>query len=537
MAKEIRVRDLTLCSNTLQLLANQLTQEEALRLLSLYQNSKIYSAEAWDNTDKNTLIKIVLESPWFAYKQEDNIPNTPFFSVTFRARYLFAQTPIPDYVAERLFKKMINQGIKVIRIYDSLNDLDNLRDYLPMINALGGISDGALIFASDPIQEKTETHEKKSILARLFGSNESEPSSPTSIYTDDYYIEKAKQIESAGAKILTLEDSLGIATPSRIFSLMPKLKQAIRIPVSFQTRAINGNGLATMLTAIIKGVDIVDTCILPLDCNAYVPIIEIVNIFCNKIGIKLEANIETIAEIRSFIFDLITNYNHKGEEEVISLELLMEAQEKLYTNLPLDIDQAFYDAIGAASENREFDLIKACQQIENYFKISTPDTLCQNTILHPDIEYNLHSELQTLKADYLIEEAASYMNKIRIDAGSPPLSPQIAEILAAQASAMAIDIRDGKQPYSTICPPFIQLITGGLGQIPGDIDSSLQKYTGELQLSPAKNITYSEPENPQIDDLIGTKLATSDDEYLLLELDPALASEYLRDIRSKETLA
>ena len=40
---------------------------------------------------------------------------------------------------------------------------------------------------------------------------------------------------------------------------MPKLKKALKIPVDFHTHCTPGYGLASVLTAIIQGVDIVDT--------------------------------------------------------------------------------------------------------------------------------------------------------------------------------------------------------------------------------------------------------------------------------------
>lgn len=59
--------------------------------------------------------------------------------------------------------------------------------------------------------------------------------------------------------MITLKDMAGLVNPSRIYTLMPKLKQALKVDVDFHTHCTPGYGLASVLTAIIKGVDIVDT--------------------------------------------------------------------------------------------------------------------------------------------------------------------------------------------------------------------------------------------------------------------------------------
>ncbi len=79
---------------------------------------------------------------------------------------------------------------------------------------------------------------------------------------------------------------------------MPKLKAAVKVPVDFHTHCTPGYGLAAVLTAIIQGVDIVDTNIWWFGGGSAAPSIELIDIFCRKMGVEVEADMEAVAKIR-----------------------------------------------------------------------------------------------------------------------------------------------------------------------------------------------------------------------------------------------
>ena len=99
--------------------------------------------------------------------------------------------------------------------HSTVNDLDNVKESIRMINELGGIPDGAVCYTVDPKEE-----EPKGFFSKLFGKK------PEKIFTDEYFVEKAKAMEAYGAKIITLKDMAGLVNPSRIATIMPKLKRA-----------------------------------------------------------------------------------------------------------------------------------------------------------------------------------------------------------------------------------------------------------------------------------------------------------------------
>lgn len=66
----------------------------------------------------------------------------------------------------------------------------------------------------------------------MFGSK---PAEPEKIFTDEYFVNLAKQMESLGAKIITLKDMAGLVNPLRAASIISKLKSSLTVPVDFHT--------------------------------------------------------------------------------------------------------------------------------------------------------------------------------------------------------------------------------------------------------------------------------------------------------------
>ena len=145
-----------------------------------------------------------------------------------------------------------------MRIFDALNDIDNIKDSIKMINALGGIADGAVCYTVDPKEEEApKATGFGAKLKGLFGGNKTTESEK--IFTDEYFVEKAKEMEALGAKIITLKDMAGLVSPLRAASIISKLKANVNVPVDFHTHCTPGYGLASSVMAMIHGVDILDT--------------------------------------------------------------------------------------------------------------------------------------------------------------------------------------------------------------------------------------------------------------------------------------
>ena len=445
-----------------------------------------------------------------------------------RGRNLFGYVPYPNTVLEGFYKEAIKDGLNVMRIFDALNDLDNVRSSVKLINELGGIADGAVCYTVDPKDDEPEA--KVGFFARLFGKK---PAEKKKIFTDEYFIEKAKGFEEMGAKIITLKDMAGLVNPARIASLMPKLKANVNVPVDFHTHCTPGYGLASALMAIIHGVDILDTNIWWFGGGSAAPAIELIYLFCQKLGVEVEANMEAVGQIRTHLrgarqslaaYDL--NKDHFPREF-----------DPLKDKLPAEIE-AHLDAAVAAAKAEDFDaLLEHCHAIEDYFGFPKPNELVKEAEVPGGMYSNMVAQLKSLNASDLLDDAMRLIPMVRRDAGLVPLVTPTSQIVGSQAVMVAIDRRAGKPDYTTKSNQFISLVKGEYGHTPVPVDPAFrEKITGDAVEHPYDTSSYKRPENPEIPEL-GVKLASNREEELLLELLPNVANPFLRKRRNEEAAA
>lgn len=530
MEKKLKIRDLTLRDGQQSLFATRLKQEYIDKLLPLYRDAQFYIMEVWGGAVPDSVMRYLGESPWDRLRAcSKEMKGISLLSALSRGRNLFGYVPYPDYVLEGFYKKAIQNGLNVMRIFDALNDIDNIKESVKMINELNGIADTAVCYTVDPKEEIIENKEN-GFFAKLFKSKETTPKHEL-IFTDEYFVNKAKEMEALGAKMVTLKDMAGLVNPSRIFSLMPKLKQALKVPVDFHTHCTPGYGLASVLTAIIKGVDIVDTNIWWFGGGSAAPAIELVWIFCQKLGIELEANMDAVAKIRKELVE--------ARKSLADFDLNKDKWpndfDEYYKNMPKEIDQEFDKAIAAATENREDDLLDACHKIEAYFGFPKPNELVKNAEVPGGMYSNMVANLRALNAEDVLDEAMALIPKVRRDAGLVPLVTPTSQIVGSQAVALALDRRKGATDYTNKNNQFIALVKGEYGKTPVEINPEFRQIiTGSPEEKPYDVSSFREPANPELPEFGGVKLAQNDEEFLLIELLPSVANTYLKNIRKKE---
>ncbi|MDE6772534.1 MAG: carboxylase [Muribaculaceae bacterium] len=491
MAKKLQIRDLTLRDGQQSLFATRMKQENIDKLLPLYREAGFYIMEVWGGAVPDSVMRYLGESPWDRLREcSKAMKGISLLSALSRGRNLFGYVPYPDSVLEGFYKKAIENGLNVMRIFDALNDIDNIKSSIKMINDFNGlngneaIADTAVCYTIDPK-----------------GTPESER-----IFTDEYFVNKALEMEKLGAKMVTLKDMAGLVNPSRIFALMPKLKKALKVPVDFHTHCTPGYGLASVLTAIIQGVDIVDTNIWWFGGGSAAPAIELIDIFCRKLGIELEANMEAVAKIRAELKDArkaLANFD-------LNKDNWQRDFDEAYAEMPKEIDAEFDRAIEAAKADKEEELLDACHKIEAYFGFPKPNEIVKNAEVPGGMYSNMVANLRALNAEDVLEEAMALIPKVRRDAGLVPLVTPTSQIVGSQAVSLALDRRNGKSDYSNKSNQFISLVKGEYGNTPVPVDPKFREMiTGSPEEKPYNGASYKKPENPVLPQFGGVNLASN----------------------------
>jgi oxaloacetate decarboxylase alpha subunit/pyruvate carboxylase subunit B len=514
MKKQLLIRDVTLRDGQQSLFATRMNQKQVERTLPGFKTAGFYALEVWGGAVPDSIMRYLNENPWYrleSIKQAlgDDIP----LAALSRGRNLFGYNPYPNEVISGFVKSSLESGITIMRIFDALNDLENIRSTVKYVKENGGIADCTIVYTVDP---KYSTREKvKALLhAKVL---------PTKIFTKEYFLLKAIELQEMGADIITIKDMAGLITPLRAGKLVRMIKENVNVPVNFHTHCTPGYGLASTLMAIVNGVDIIDTALMSFAGGTAAPAFEIIQLLCNRMnietGVNLQAIIELDKELREIRHELkeFDSYDFPREFNILT------------DTLPRDIDQMMDMAIAYAKTDKEDDLLEVCHRIESWFGFPEPDAKICLAEIPGGMYSNMLAQLRALKMEKLLPRALELIPLVRLASGCPPLVTPTSQIVGVQAVNCALDESNGVPVYTTKSIQFVNLVKGVYGHTPVPVDPDFRfKLSGVTDETPYDTKFYKKQENPVFEEYGGVKLALNEKEVLLLELFPSVAHDYLK---------
>lgn len=519
MSRKLLIRDLTLRDGQQSLFATRMSQNQVDRVLPYYKDAGFYAMEVWGGAVPDSIMRYLGENPWDRLQTiSKEVGGVSKLTALSRGRNLFGYAPYPDEVIEGFCQNAINSGLNIMRIFDALNDMENVKSTIKYVKKYGGIADCAVCYTVDPHFTSGER-----LKAALKGHK-----LPKEVFTDSYFIEKAKILEGLGADMITLKDMAGLVNPSRAGSLIGGLKESVKVPVDFHTHCTPGYGLAAVLMAMMNGVDIVDTNMWYFAGGSAAPAIELIAAFAKKLGIEMDVNMEAVQKINQELFEI--------RKELAAFDAMPTFPKPFdYEKLPAEVDALMDKAIAAASKNKEEELLEACHAIEQYYGFPKPNDIVKNAEIPGGMYSNMLAQLKAVKSEQILDEAMKLIPKVRLDAGLPPLVTPTSQIVGAQAVSCALDQNKGMAMYSVVSKQFEDLVKGQYGKTPIPVDPAFrEKITGSKEEIPYNIANYKPQPNPVLEDCGGVKLAQNEKDQLLLELFPVVAKDYLLKVRKDE---
>lgn len=521
MSRTLRIRDLTLRDGQQSQFATRMTQAQVERVLPMFARTNFYALEVWGGAVPDSVMRYLGENPWHRLESiKAAIGGASKLTALSRGRNLFGYNPYPNSVIEGFCRNAVQSGIDIMRIFDALNDVDNMTASIRFVKENGGLADCAVCYTTDPVQPR------KGLLARF--------RTPKAIFTPRYFVEKAVALQEAGADLVSIKDMAGLITPQATAELVRALKAELKVPLDLHTHCTPGFGLASVLVAMIEGVDIVDAVILPFAGGPAAPAFELVQVFAQKLGIETGVDLKAVAEIQDHLFEIraelaafdefkdhIPPRFHVGEDA-----------------LPPEIDAHFDAAIAHAQAGRWTELLTACHAIERHFNFPPPDEPVRKAQIPGGMYTNMLAQMKQAKQEHLFEKVLELVPQVRVDAGCVPLVTPTSQIVGAQAVNCVLAELKGQPRYANASSNFVNLVKGSYGRTPTPIQPDFrQQIAGVREETPYDTTAYAPQPNPALPEFGGLKLAQDEKEQLLLELFPSVADKYLRTVRAAQWAA
>jgi oxaloacetate decarboxylase alpha subunit len=208
--------------------------EDMLPILPKMDKVGFYSAEVWGGATFDSCLRFLNEDPWERLRTiRKEMPNTKL-QMLFRGQNMLGYRHYADDVLEYFVQKSVANGIDIIRIFDALNDIRNLKTAIAAAKKEGAHAQVAISFTLGDV------------------------------FTDEYYANYAKQCEAEGADSICIKDMAALLTPYRTVDLVKTIKSAVKIPVQLHTHYTSGLASMCLLKGIENGLDMIDTSMSPL---------------------------------------------------------------------------------------------------------------------------------------------------------------------------------------------------------------------------------------------------------------------------------
>ena len=283
MAKKIKITETALRDAHQSLIATRMTTEDMLPILDKLDKIGYYSLECWGGATYDACLRFLNEDPWERLRTiKKHCPNTKL-QMLFRGQNMLGYRHYADDCVEYLVQRSIYNGIDIIRIFDALNDIKNLKTAISAANKEGGHAQVAISYTTGPV------------------------------FTDEYYVEYAKRIADAGADSICIKDMAALLTPSRTESLVKAIKTALpEIPLQLHTHYTSGLASMCLLKAVEAGADAIDTAISPLALGTSHAPTESMVAALEGTEYDTGLSIKELAEIREYFMTLREKYLESG---------------------------------------------------------------------------------------------------------------------------------------------------------------------------------------------------------------------------------
>ncbi|TAM13025.1 MAG: pyruvate carboxylase [Nevskiaceae bacterium] len=239
--ERVLVTDTTMRDAHQSLIATRMRSFDMLGIAPAYAGllPQLLSLECWGGATFDVALRFLHEDPWDRLRGlRAALPNV-LLQMLLRASNAVGYTSYPDNAVRFFVQQAAKNGIDLFRVFDSLNDVENMRVAMDAVLETGALCEAAICYTGN-------------VLAG--GKNR---------YDLAYYVRHAKALEQAGAHILSIKDMAGVCRPAAIRLLVKTLREETALPLHFHTHDTSGIASASVLAAAEAGCDAVDAAMAP----------------------------------------------------------------------------------------------------------------------------------------------------------------------------------------------------------------------------------------------------------------------------------
>jgi pyruvate carboxylase subunit B len=519
----IKIMDLTLRDGHQSLFATRGRTEDMIPVAEMMDEIGFWAIETWGGATFDTMHRFLNEDPWERLRTlKRYIKKTPF-SMLLRAQNLVGYRNYADDLALAFVERSAENGMDVFRTFDALNDYRNFETVVKQIKKSGKHFQGCICYSlTEP---------------RLGGD----------VYNLDYYISKAKDLESMGADSICIKDMAGLIAPYDAYALVKALKGAVKAPIHLHSHFTSGMSPMSHLKAIEAGVDIIDTCMTPYAYRTSHAAVEPLVMALLGTNRDTGFDIKKLAAINEILEkEILPKYKHLLDDSKVSIidinVLLHQTPGGMLSNLvnqlremdALDkIDEVYKELPRVRKDLGQIPLVTPTSQIVGVQTV--------NNVLHdtPDERYKMITgQVKDLCFGLYGKTAVPINAEVQKKAlkgyprGEKPITCRPAEVLAPELEKAKAEIGDLAVDIDDLILYAIYPVTGkkflewkyGKAEVPASVKpitmEEVKKKDEIIKKAKAGLLVEKKASTPIKSDRVRTFNVFVDNEHFCVDVDP-----------------
>lgn len=239
-------------------------------ILEKMDKAGYYSVECWGGATFDSCLRYLNEDPWERLRKiKAKMPNTKL-QMLLRGQNILGYKNYSDDVVRKFVQHSVSNGIDIIRIFDALNDIRNLKVSIEETLKCGAHASGAISYTTSPV------------------------------HTLAKFAEMCKEMESMGVNSICIKDMAGVMSPKEAYDLVSAIKDKVSLPVVLHTHCTTGLAFMTYLKGIEAGADVIDTASSIFSGGTSQPATETLAYALEQFGYETGLNHNLIKEVNDF---------------------------------------------------------------------------------------------------------------------------------------------------------------------------------------------------------------------------------------------